>query len=120
MLYLKAGRPTDAERTFREDLAYWSKNGWSLRGLARSLREQKKAAEAKVAEKRFKAAWGDMAPVQDSMSRLLSRLSRARVALTPASDSSAYLIDTVCKPAPDTIPTPAPASSSACHSYRRA
>ena len=34
---LRAGRATDAERAFREDLARFPKNVWSERGLARSV-----------------------------------------------------------------------------------
>src|SRR5439155_11228478 len=35
---LAAGKPDEAERVYREDLAKQPKNGWSLFGLARSLR----------------------------------------------------------------------------------
>lgn len=54
---LVAGRPRDAERAFREDLAKFPENGWSLRGLAAALRAQGKAAEAADVESRFQKAW---------------------------------------------------------------
>lgn len=54
---LAAGRPAEAERAFREELERFPENGWSLRGLARSLREQGREAEAADAGARFRAAW---------------------------------------------------------------
>ena len=56
-ILLLGGRPADAERAFREDLERFPDNGWSLNGLARSLRAQGKAAEAAQAEERFRNAW---------------------------------------------------------------
>nr|AIA12679.1 Tetratricopeptide repeat [uncultured bacterium] len=60
-VYLAANRPAEAERAFRDDLAYWQENGWALKGLAQSLRAQKKDTEATAVEQRFKKAWGEMA-----------------------------------------------------------
>jgi tetratricopeptide (TPR) repeat protein len=54
---LEAGRPTDAERVYRDDLRRNPENGWSLFGLARSLREQGRSHEAQQVEKRFEEAW---------------------------------------------------------------
>jgi len=54
---LVAGRPRDAERAFREALAKFPENGWSLRGLAAALWAQGKAAEAGGVEVRFRRAW---------------------------------------------------------------
>lgn len=56
---LAAGRPTEAERTYREDLDHFRKNGWSLLGLAQSLRAQDETTEAKAVEARFRRAWDD-------------------------------------------------------------
>ncbi|MEW5926504.1 MAG: tetratricopeptide repeat protein [Gemmatimonadota bacterium] len=56
---LAAGRPAEAERAFREELEHFPDNGWSLRGLARSLRAQGREAEAAEAEARFRTAWKD-------------------------------------------------------------
>jgi tetratricopeptide (TPR) repeat protein len=56
-LLLAAGQPARAERMFREDLEYWPNNGWSLSGLAKSLRAQKKDAEALKAEQQFRKVW---------------------------------------------------------------
>jgi tetratricopeptide (TPR) repeat protein len=56
---LAAGRPADAERAFREELEHFPANGWSLRGLAQSLRAQGKRAEAAEAEAQLRAAWKD-------------------------------------------------------------
>ena len=45
-VYLKRGKFEDAERVYREDLARWRDNGWSLYGLSRALEGQGKAGEA--------------------------------------------------------------------------
>jgi tetratricopeptide (TPR) repeat protein len=54
---LQGGRPAEAEKVYREDLARNPGNGWSLFGLAQSLRGQGKTAEAGQAETRFRQAW---------------------------------------------------------------
>lgn len=54
-LLLEAGRPEEAERAFREDLARHPDNGWALAGLARALRERGLAADD--VERRFAQAW---------------------------------------------------------------
>jgi tetratricopeptide (TPR) repeat protein len=54
---LRAGKATDAEAVYREDLRRNPKNGWALFGLAQSLRAQKKDAEAATTEATFKEAW---------------------------------------------------------------
>ncbi|MBA3760150.1 MAG: hypothetical protein H0X07_06410 [Gemmatimonadales bacterium] len=54
---LEAGRPTEAEKAFRADLVRRPENGWSLHGLAQSLRAQKQTKEAELVEARFKQAW---------------------------------------------------------------
>ena len=54
---LELGRPADAERAYREDLRQNPENGWSLYGLAQSLRAQGKTGEAGQVEERFTKAW---------------------------------------------------------------
>jgi len=54
---LRAGRPAQAERVFREDLVRHPENGWSLAGLASSLRAGGKGAEAEQVDARFRRAW---------------------------------------------------------------
>jgi len=54
-LLLASGRPADAEIVFADDLRAQPENGWSLFGLAESLRAQGKPDEA--VRKRFAAAW---------------------------------------------------------------
>ena len=54
---LKAGRAAEAEALYREDLERFPENGWSLYGLARSLRAQDKADEAAAVEQRLKKTW---------------------------------------------------------------
>ena len=46
-VYLKNGKYSEAERVYREDLAKWPKNGWSLYGLGRALEQQGKTEAAK-------------------------------------------------------------------------
>ncbi|MEX5219299.1 MAG: hypothetical protein NW701_15835 [Nitrospira sp.] len=54
---LKAGHNAEAEKVYREDLARFPENGWSLFGLAQALRAQGKDIEAAEAEARFRRAW---------------------------------------------------------------
>jgi tetratricopeptide (TPR) repeat protein len=54
---LRAGRAADAEAVYRDDLVRYPENGWSLWGLERALRLQKKDAEADAVRKRFDAIW---------------------------------------------------------------
>jgi tetratricopeptide (TPR) repeat protein len=66
-VYLKAGRPADAERAYREDLDQWRDNGWSLYGLARALEDQGKLVEAAAAREEFEQAWAKAdEPIQTS------------------------------------------------------
>jgi len=56
-VYLKAGRLEEAEEAYREDLAEFPANGWSLYGLSRVLNAQGRNAEAEQAEEDFRRAW---------------------------------------------------------------
>jgi tetratricopeptide (TPR) repeat protein len=54
---LQGKRAGDAERVYREDLRRNPGNGWSLYGLAESLKAQGKTAEARQVEEAFRKAW---------------------------------------------------------------
>jgi tetratricopeptide (TPR) repeat protein len=54
---VKAGKPAEAEKVYREDLRRFPENGWSLFGLAQALRAQGKNTEADATETRFRQAW---------------------------------------------------------------
>jgi tetratricopeptide (TPR) repeat protein len=57
-VFMKAGRFAEAEQVYRNDLARLPENGWSLYGLAESLREQKKnGAEVKTLKAKFQKCW---------------------------------------------------------------
>ncbi|MBI4782177.1 MAG: hypothetical protein HY785_12770 [Oscillatoriophycideae cyanobacterium NC_groundwater_1537_Pr4_S-0.65um_50_18] len=56
-ILLQANRAAEAEQSYREDLAKYPENGWSLYGLAQSLRAQGKLPEAQQIEARFEQAW---------------------------------------------------------------
>jgi len=56
-LLLAAGRPKGAEAAFRQDLIRYPNNGWSLHGLAASLKAQGRAKEAAAADAQFQKAW---------------------------------------------------------------
>ena len=58
-VYLKAGRLDEAEKAYREDLAEFPENGWSLYGLSRVLHAQGRTAEAGQAEEEYRVAWAD-------------------------------------------------------------
>ena len=68
-LLLAAGQPAAAERTYREELQRNPENGWSLYGLAQSLRAQKREAEAREVDARFAKAWSN-ADIKIAASRL--------------------------------------------------
>ena len=54
---LKAGKPADAEKLYRQDLKRFAENGWALFGLAQSLHAQEKHEEAAKMDARFAKAW---------------------------------------------------------------
>lgn len=54
---LEVGHPEQAEAVFREDLDRFPRNGWSLHGLAISLRAQGRDAEAAVVEADLEKVW---------------------------------------------------------------
>ncbi len=54
---LKAGRPREAEKVYREDLREFRENGWALFGLGQSLSAQGKTGAAKAVRLRFDQAW---------------------------------------------------------------
>ncbi len=56
---LRAGRPADAERVYREDLERFPENGWALHGLAESLLRQGRRGEAREVTVRFTRAWAN-------------------------------------------------------------
>lgn len=53
-LLLKAGRPDDAERVFREDLKRFPKNLWSQQGLVETLRSLNRETEAETLAERVR------------------------------------------------------------------
>jgi tetratricopeptide (TPR) repeat protein len=65
---LAADRPAEAEQVYRQDLALYPDNGWSLFGLEQSLRDQGKVKEAKAIHQQFEQAW-QYADVQLTASR---------------------------------------------------
>lgn len=54
---LEAGRPGRAEEVYREDLARFPENGWSLFGLLEALHRQGEVEEARDVRRRFQEAW---------------------------------------------------------------
>ena len=54
---LKANKPSEAERKFREDLEIYRDNGWSLFGLYQSLEAQGKKNEAREVKIKFEKAF---------------------------------------------------------------
>ena len=55
--YLGAGRPTEAEAVFRKQLELTPRNGWTLYGLAASLKAQGKNELADDVGRQFAKAW---------------------------------------------------------------
>jgi len=56
---LAGGRAAEAEQSYRQDLERFPSNGWSLFGLAQSLRTQGKSADAERATADFRRAWAE-------------------------------------------------------------
>ncbi len=56
-VYLSSGRYREAERAYREDLAKWPRNGWSLYGLSRALKLQGKTEEADRVKQEYDRVW---------------------------------------------------------------
>jgi tetratricopeptide (TPR) repeat protein len=54
---LDAGKPADAERVYRDDLARNPNNGWALFGLWKALEAQGKRAPATQTQHAFEKAW---------------------------------------------------------------
>ncbi len=54
---LAVGRVQEAEQVYRDDLARWPENGWSLFGLRRTLQLQGRDREAAEVATRFQATW---------------------------------------------------------------
>jgi len=69
VVLLAANHPAEAEAVYREELRRNPSNGWSLRGLAASLRAQRRDDEAAQAEQQLAAAWAN-ADVQPVASRI--------------------------------------------------
>jgi TolA-binding protein len=54
---LEAGRASEAEEVYREDLKRFPSNGWALFGLAASLRAQGRTGEATTVDGQIVMAW---------------------------------------------------------------
>ena len=54
---MKAKEYAAAESIYRQDLEYWRKNGFALKGLYESLKAQNKMDEAVSVKAQFDAAW---------------------------------------------------------------
>jgi hypothetical protein len=54
---MDARRYSDAEGVYRDDLAHYPENGWSLFGLSQSLKMQGMNAEAAEVTRRFDKTW---------------------------------------------------------------
>jgi tetratricopeptide (TPR) repeat protein len=54
---IRAGRASEAEKVYQEDLQRYPGNGWSLLGLGDALHRQGKDSEANQAEARLKSVW---------------------------------------------------------------
>jgi tetratricopeptide (TPR) repeat protein len=54
---LELGQHVEAEKVYREDLKRNPSNGWSLKGLEKSIRAQGKTAQADEVQRQFEFAW---------------------------------------------------------------
>ena len=58
-ILLEAGKPEQAEQSYRQDLINHPQNGWSLWGLAKSLEQQGNLQQAAKVISQFKEVWGE-------------------------------------------------------------
>jgi tetratricopeptide (TPR) repeat protein len=77
---LEAGRPSEAESIYWQDLSRNRENGWSLFGLMQSLQAQGKKEQVIGIEERFRKAW-NQADVSLTASRFMGE-ARTTVATT--------------------------------------
>ncbi len=56
-VYVKSGQWDDAERVYRDDLAKWPNNGWSLLGMSQALAGKGDKAGAARARAAFQEVW---------------------------------------------------------------
>jgi predicted Zn-dependent protease len=68
---LDAGKASEAEQVYLEDLRRFPENGWSLFGWSRSLAAQGRGEEANAVRARYEKAWA-RADITLSSSRVLS------------------------------------------------
>ncbi|WGL15474.1 hypothetical protein PVT68_11910 [Microbulbifer bruguierae] len=66
---LKAGKASEAETVYWQNLDRYPDNGWALFGLSEALKAQRKNDQAALIETRFRKAWRD-ADVKLSASRI--------------------------------------------------
>jgi len=65
--FARSGQAEEAERAYREDLAKWPDNGWSLYGLSRALEEQGNHKESAKVRKAYERVWAQAdAPIGTS------------------------------------------------------
>jgi len=77
-ILLEAGKVAEAEQAYRDDLAQWPDNGWSLYGLAQCIKRRGGSPEEVAqAEGRFRDAWAD-ADIQIGASCLCVAKATAR------------------------------------------
>jgi tetratricopeptide (TPR) repeat protein len=74
---MKAGKLAEAEQVYRADLKKLPNNGWSLFGLADSLRKQGNADEAQAVSAKFKETWSK-ADIQITTSCLCQTATTAK------------------------------------------
>lgn len=89
-LYLATQDYLNAEKTFREDLHNWPKNGYALNGLYESLQGQGKEEEAKAVQRQFEEAWS-LAEMELKGSEV-DPLKRINVPLTIGQNSPTAMI----------------------------
>ncbi|HET9358797.1 MAG TPA: alpha/beta hydrolase [Vicinamibacterales bacterium] len=93
-LLLEAGRAAEAEAVYREDLARFPENGWSLFGLKQSLDAQGRGAEGADVQRRFEKAWA-RADIRLTSSRIAGASKdahpRERFATLPDGTRLAYV-----------------------------
>lgn len=79
---LEARKWSEAEAVYREDLAQYPENGWSLLGLSRALEGAGRKAEAQAAWLRYRKAWS-RADIELTSSCLCVKTARVDAPVSP-------------------------------------
>jgi len=90
-ILLQDRRPAEAEQVYREDLARFRENGWSLYGLMQAVTALGRTAEAAEIRARFDKAWSRADVTLSSSYEVWDRASRPKTIALPTGVTLEYV-----------------------------